>query len=247
VFQETGDTRFLDAAKRLADYYIYNVPADYVPYWYFTTNGVPSSPPLRDSSAAAITLSGLLQLSQLVTNSSDGARYWQAAVNVFNSLGSTNYLADGSNNSGILLHGDSVDSDTDSALIYGDYYFVEALKRLNDIYGQTTVTYFPDTNYFGADTFTYQACDRTGASSTATVSIMVGVAPNPAIAVSRGYPAISFPTSTGVSYFVQYANALAAPVAWNVLATNIAGTGSVFSITDTNSVSPRFYRVGMHF
>src|SRR5579884_2328379 len=118
VFQETGDPRFLDAAKRTADYYINNVPADYVPWWYFTTNGALPNPPLRDSSAAAITLSGLLQLSQLVTNSTDGTRYWQAALNVFNSLASTNYLSNGSDFSGILLHGDSVDSDTDSALIY---------------------------------------------------------------------------------------------------------------------------------
>jgi hypothetical protein len=248
VFQETGDARFLDAAKRVADYYIANVPPDFVPYWYFTTNGVPSDPPLRDSSAAAISLSGLLQLSQLVTNASDGARYWQAALNVFNSLSSTNYLAEGSNSSGILLHGDSVDMDTDDSLIYGDYYFVESLKRLNDVYGQTTVTYFPDTNYSGADSFTYQACDSSGASSTATVSVMVGLAPNPAVAISsNGLPAISFPTSTGVSYFVQYANALTTPVSWNVLATNIAGNGSVFSISDTNFVSPRFYRVGMRF
>lgn len=247
VFQETGDARFLDAAKRTADYYINNVPADCVPYWYFTTNGTPSTPPLRDSSAAAITLSGLLQLSQLVTNSNDGARYWLAAVNIFNSLGSTNYLAAGSNCSGILLHGDSVDSDTDSALIYGDYYFIEALKRLNDLYGQTTVTYFPDTNYFGPDAFTYQAFDRSGASSTATVSIMVGAAPNPTVSISNSYPVISFPTTAGVSYFVQYANAFEAPIAWIPLATNIAGTGSVFSINETNAVSPRFYRVGLHF
>jgi hypothetical protein len=34
---------------------------------------------------------------------------------------------------------------------------------------------------------------------------------------------------------------------WNVLATNIAGTGSVRSITDTNIASQRFYRLGMNF
>lgn len=247
VFEETGDTRFLNAAKQTADYYINNVPADYVPWWYFTTNGALPDPPLRDSSAAAITLSGLFQLSQLVTNSSDGARYWQAAVNIFNSLASTNYLSNGSNGSGILLHGDLVDADTDDSLIYGDYYFIEALKRLNDVYGQTTVTYFPDTNYFGKDTFTYQACDSSGATSSANVTMLVGVAPDPAVAISNGFPAISFPTSTGVSYFIQYASSLAGDAAWKSLATNIAGNGSVFSMTDTNGVSPRFYRVGAHF
>lgn len=249
VFQESGDTRFLDAAKRTADFYINNVPADHVPWWYFTTNGALPNPPLRDSSAAAITLSGMVELSQLVTNSADGARYWQAAHDIFSSLSSTNYLAQGSGNSGILLHGDSVDSDTDSALIYGDYYFVEALKRLSDVFGQTIVTYIPDTNFFGMDTFTYQACDDTGASSSATVLVMVGAAvPNPSVTISpMGHPAISFPTSTNVFYFVQYANGITNPISWNTLTTNIAGTGAVFSINDTNFVSERFYRVGMHF
>jgi len=249
AFKETGDTRFLNAAKQIADFYISQVPSDYVPYWYYQTNGMPPCPPLRDSSAAAITLSALCELSQLVTNSADGARYWQAAINVFNSLSSTNYLAQGTISSGILLHGDSVDSATDASLIYGDYYFLEALKRLNDLYGQTTVTYVPDTNFSGTDTFTYQACDSSGNSSCATVSVMVGpAAPNPTIAISRGgVLTISFPTSAQGSYFVQYANSLTPPVSWTVLATNIAGTGSACLINDTNTVSERFYRVGENF
>jgi hypothetical protein len=247
AYQETGDTRFLNAAKQTADFYINQVPPDYVPYWYFQTNGLPPSPPVRDSSAAAITLSALVELSRLSINSADGATYWQAALDIFNSLSSTNYLAQGAVSSGILLHGDSVDTLTDTTLIYGDYYFLEALTRLNDLYGQTTLTYVPDTNFTGVDAFTYQACDSSGATSCATVSVMVGL-PNPTVAVSSaGFPIISFPTSAESSYFVQYANSLTTPLSWNVLATNIAGTGSVCSITDTNIVSQRFYRLGMHF
>jgi len=249
AFQETGDPDLLNAAKQVADFYISQVPSDYVPYWYFQTNGTPPSPPIRDSSAAAITLSALFELSQLATNSADGTRYWQAALNIFNSLSSSNYLAQGSGSSGILLHGDSVDTQTDASLIYGDYYFLEALKRLNELYDQTSLTYVPDTNFTGTDVFTYQACDSSGASSCATVSVLVGPpVPNPTIAVSSaGIVTISFPTSAECSYFVQYANSLTAPVSWSVLATNIAGTGSAWSITVTNNVSQRFYRVGMNF
>jgi unsaturated chondroitin disaccharide hydrolase len=68
VFQQTGDTRFLGAAEQTANFYINQVPSDYVPYWYFQTNGSPPNPPLKDSSAASSTLSGLVQLSQLETN-----------------------------------------------------------------------------------------------------------------------------------------------------------------------------------
>src|ERR1039457_7729278 len=73
--------------------------------------------------------------------------------------------------------------------IYGDYYFIEALKRYRDIYNQTTVTYVPDTNFCGTDSFTYQVCDSGGDCATATVTVVVspsatnvfaaGVSPTP--------------------------------------------------------------------
>ena len=71
-YLETGYLPFLDAAQRVANYYITNVPADYVPYWDFQAPDIPNAP--RDSSAAAITLSGLLQLSQVTTNLTNAAR-----------------------------------------------------------------------------------------------------------------------------------------------------------------------------
>jgi Glycosyl Hydrolase Family 88/Bacterial Ig domain len=245
AFQETGDTRFLDTAKRAADFYINHVPSDYVPYWYFQSNGIPPIPPLRDSSAAAITLSALLELSQLATNSSDGAKYWLAARHIFNSLSSTNYLAQGTASSGILLHGNSVDAQTDASLIYGDYYFIEALKRFNDFYSHTTLTYIPDPNFSGNDTFTYQVCDSSGASSTATVTVTVGVIAQISLSPVTHWPVISFPTSGGGNYFVQYLDSLLPDASWDVLATNISGSGAVVSITDTNPPARRFYRVGM--
>jgi 1,4-alpha-glucan branching enzyme len=56
--------------------------------------------------------------------------------------------------------------------------------------------------------------------------------------------AVSFPSVAGKSYAVEYANLLPT-TSWQILATNIAGTGSTISITDTlpAGVSQRFYRV----
>jgi rhamnogalacturonyl hydrolase YesR len=242
AYRETRDARFLNTAQRVADYYINNVPSDYVPYWDFQAPGIPNA--LKDSSAAAITLSALLELSQLATNSNDGAKYWQAARHIFNSLSSTNYLAQGTPSSGILLHGNSVDAQTDASLIYGDYYFIEALKRLNDFYSHTTLTYIPDTNFSGSDTFSYQVCDSSGASSTATVNVTVGILTQISISPLTQAPTISFPTLAGKNYFVQYLDSLAPNASWNVLATNVSGSGAVISITDTNPPAKRFYRVG---
>ena len=242
VFRETGDTRFLDTAKEVANFYIANAPADYVPYWYYPSNGVNTNL-LRDSSAASITLSGLLDLSQQVTNDADGANYWLAARNLFVSLSSTNYLDVGSTNA-ILLHGNPVDANTDTSLIYGDYYFIESLKRLNDIFNQATLTYFPATNYTGIDTFTYQACDSSGAVSTATVTVEVGLFAQISLSPATNQITISFPTLAGKNYFVQYRDDLSPQSSWKPLATNISGLGTAISITNTIQQTNRFYRIG---
>ena len=245
AFRETGDARFLDTARRLADFYLAHVPADYVPYWYFQSNGIPPAPPLRDSSAAAITLSALVELSQLATNASDGAKYWLAAHDIFNSLSSTNYLAQGTTNRGILLHGNPVDSNVDASLIYGDYYFIESLKRFNDLHCQTTLTYIPDLGFSGTDSFTYQAADSGGATSTATVTITAGLVAQIVLSPATRQPVISFPTVAGKNYFVQHRDNLGVGGGWGILATNLPGSGSTFSVTDTNRLGQRFYRVGV--
>jgi unsaturated chondroitin disaccharide hydrolase len=242
LYRNTGDARFLDMAKKVADFYISVAPADYVPFWYYPSNGVTTGF-LRDSSAASVTLSGLVDLSQLVTNDADGARYWLAAHNLFASLSSTNYLAVNTTNA-ILLHGNPVDANTDTSLIYGDYYFIESLKRLNDLFNQTTLTYIPATNFTGTDTFTYQVCDSSGAVSTATVTVTVGLIAQISLSPVTHWPAISFPTALGENYFVQYLDSLAPAASWQILATNISGSGSVVSVTDTNSPDLRFYRAG---
>jgi hypothetical protein len=244
LYRNTGDGRFLDTAKKVADFYINNAPADYVPYWYYPSNSVNTNL-LRDSSAAAVTLSGLLDLSRQVTNAADGAKYWLAAHHLFVSLSSTNYLATGTTNA-ILLHGNPVDANTDTSLIYGDYYFIESLKRLNDVFNQTTLTYIPATNFTGTDAFTYQACDSSGAVSTATVTVTVAFSSQVSLSPGTAQPVISFPTTAGKTYFVQYTESLSPPITWSILATNLAGTGSFLSITDEPPPTGRFYQVGRY-
>jgi hypothetical protein len=244
LYRNTGDGRFLDTAKKVADFYINNAPADYVPYWYYPSNSVDTNL-LKDSSAAAVTLSGLVDLSQQVTDGGDGAKYWLAVHRLFVSLSSTNYLATGTTNA-ILLHGNPVDAEIDTSLIYGDYYFIEALRRLNEVFNQTTLSYIPAANFTGADTFTYQACDSSGAVSTATVTVKVGFSAQVSLSPGTAQPVISFPTTSGKTYFVQYTESLSPPITWNLFATNLAGTGSVLSITDLPPARVRFYQVGQN-
>jgi unsaturated chondroitin disaccharide hydrolase len=139
AYRETGDIRFLETAKRCADYFIDNLPADLVPYWDFDAPGIPDEP--RDSSAAAIAASGLLELSTYVADKRDKDRYFNAACDILDSLASPDYLAAEPNMS-ILLHGtgrgnpDNPDPSTweiDCGLIYSDHFFIEALVREEQI------------------------------------------------------------------------------------------------------------------
>jgi unsaturated chondroitin disaccharide hydrolase len=129
-YRYTNDSRFLNTARRLADYYISHVPGDGVPYWDFNAPNIPIEP--RDTSSAAIAASGLLELSTFVSSQTDKDRYRQAASNILTSLCSAPYLTRGSSSDGVLLHGvGNKNGEVDVSLIYGDYYFIETILRFN--------------------------------------------------------------------------------------------------------------------
>jgi unsaturated chondroitin disaccharide hydrolase len=128
VYRYTKDPRFLATAQQLADYFVNNLPPDFVPYWDFSK--CCTAP--RDSSAAAIAAAGLLELSTYVATPTDHDRYRNAALNIQSSLSSPAYLGDRLATDGILLHGSASvpgNSGVDVSLIYGDYYFVQGCYR----------------------------------------------------------------------------------------------------------------------
>jgi unsaturated chondroitin disaccharide hydrolase len=130
AYRETGEDWMLGTAMSLADTFIAGLPPDGVPYWDFDAPAIPDEP--RDSSAAAIAASGLLELSALADVPARARAYRDAAEHILASLMSDAYLSDGSASSGLLLHGTGhrpADVEVDVSLIYGDYYFVEALLR----------------------------------------------------------------------------------------------------------------------
>lgn len=130
AYDASGDPRLLAAAQKTADYWIAHVPADGVPYWDFDAHGIPNEP--RDSSAAAVAADGLVRLSQIpAVPVARAAAYRAAAETILRSLTSPAYLSEGTTNAAILLHGTSYKSQglTDRGLVYGDYYFLEAMLR----------------------------------------------------------------------------------------------------------------------
>ncbi len=129
MYRETKDPAYLAFAQKLSDFAIDNpnMPADGVPYWDY---GAPGEE--RDTSAASIMASGLLELSTFLP-AEKGAKYRAFAVKQLLALCSGDYYAkQGENGDWLLKHGvghKPGGSEIDTPLDYGDYYFLEALLR----------------------------------------------------------------------------------------------------------------------
>ncbi|MDR0712352.1 MAG: glycoside hydrolase family 88 protein [Prevotellaceae bacterium] len=150
MYRETGDKNYLEAAKKMTDFFLNhpNLPADKIPYWDFNaqqdgyvptwpdrTSAFPVSPdkfPIahyRDASAGAIVASALFELYGYTKNEA----YLASAVTMLHSLASDAYKTKLGENANFLLkhcvgsipHG----SEIDVPLVYADYYFLEALLR----------------------------------------------------------------------------------------------------------------------
>jgi hypothetical protein len=141
-YRYTHDTTYLNQANHIARYWLdnKNMPSDGIPYWdfnapdtafHFDRKKFPTIP--RDASAAAVAASAFIELAQYSTGSLK-KEYLAAAHKIVKSL-TYHYLADTSRNKyflldhsvGHLLRGVEVDV----PLVYADYYYLEALGRLN--------------------------------------------------------------------------------------------------------------------
>ena len=135
MYRVTKDEKYLNQAKRIADFILNhpNLPKDKVPYWDFNAPKIPNAN--RDSSAAAIIASALLELSGYVQDEKADI-YHKNAKEILTSLLSPEYFAAHKENGGFLLkHGvghSPANSEVDVPLSYGDYYLVEAMLRFKN-------------------------------------------------------------------------------------------------------------------
>lgn len=132
-YRETKNPDFLTTACKAADIYLSRLPEDKVPYWDFDAPAIPNEP--RDASAAALVASGLLEMSLYVKDKKEAERYKLAAEQMLQSLSSSEYRS-GERNNAFLLHATGHmpnNSEVDASIIYADYYYLEALIRLDKI------------------------------------------------------------------------------------------------------------------
>jgi hypothetical protein len=138
-YRETGNKAYLAQAENIARFILDNphMPADLVPYWDFDAPNIPDEP--RDVSAAAVIASGLLELS---TFSHHGKYYLNTAIRILTNLGAHYRSPLGENHGFILLHSTGSrpsNSEVDVPLNYADYYYLEALQRLDNLIRQKPV------------------------------------------------------------------------------------------------------------
>lgn len=131
-YRATGDERFLDASRRCAAYFLTHLPADAVAYWDLVYTDGSDAP--RDSSAAAIAVSGLRELAIAEDDAESAARATEAADRILGSL-IANYTPTGDHSDALILHGVynlPGDHGVDEGNLWGDYFYMEALQRTVD-------------------------------------------------------------------------------------------------------------------
>ena len=136
TFKETGDSSFLELAEKTAGFYMDHprLPEDLIPYWDFDDPDIPNAP--RDASAACIAASGLLELASLLP-AGEQPKYADFAIRTLESLASSGYRNKLNENPGFILKHSpgsrSWNIDVDKPKISADYYFVEALVKLDKL------------------------------------------------------------------------------------------------------------------
>ena len=129
----TGEERYLDSAKLVANYFIANCCDDWLPRVDFRA---PAEPVYYDSTAGAIAACGLIELAKRLPEG-EGGYYMNAAVNILRALEAKfmNYdpATDDMLGYGTVRYpcdGDERKAGVHISIIYGDFFYTEAILKL---------------------------------------------------------------------------------------------------------------------
>jgi rhamnogalacturonyl hydrolase YesR len=133
AYRYTKDDTYLNRAVATANYMTThrNMPEDGVPYWDLDHQAIPNIS--RDVSAGAIIASALLELYTYTNNK----RFLNYSIKVITTLKTETYILGQDVNAPFILDhsfGDwSKKLEMNEPIVYGDYYFLQALLRLKDL------------------------------------------------------------------------------------------------------------------
>ena len=133
AYRYTKDEKYLNQAKATASFFLNhkNLPEDGIPYWDFDAPNIPNEP--RDVSAGAIVASALIELYGYTKDET----YLDYSKKFLKNVQTTNYILPTNLDVPFILDHSSGDwskrSEMDEPIVYGDYYFLEALLRLKKL------------------------------------------------------------------------------------------------------------------
>jgi unsaturated chondroitin disaccharide hydrolase len=133
AYKFTGEEKFLDTAKKCADFYIERTSSDGVP----PNDWEEPSPEVdKESSAAAVAASAFFRLAALQKYEHQQIYYQQYAERILTTLCKPPYLANNSTGwEGILKlasYHERKGLGVKESVMWGDYYFVEALQKYSE-------------------------------------------------------------------------------------------------------------------
>ncbi|EKM55948.1 glycoside hydrolase family 88 protein [Phanerochaete carnosa HHB-10118-sp] len=135
MFKHTQNTSYLETSRRMAAYFINNLPDDGVVPWDFNAPLVPPRP--ADSSAAMIAANGLILLSQgelslSPPNKTGSDFYVDTAIQI---IANNTALAWRPSWQSLLANGtvNNPEANNLTGIVYGDYYFVKNANDLVDL------------------------------------------------------------------------------------------------------------------
>jgi len=129
AYRYTKDVNYLNQAKSNLEFYLNhpNMREDGIPYWDFKDPAIPNA--VRDVSAATIIASACYELYSFT----DSQIYKSYSDKVINTLKSEEYILDTGIKAPFILNHSTGNwpkkDEMDEPIIYGDYYFLEALLR----------------------------------------------------------------------------------------------------------------------
>ncbi|PAC31190.1 glycoside hydrolase family 88 protein [Flectobacillus sp. BAB-3569] len=136
MYRVTKNPIYLEQANKIANFYLNhpNLPADKIPFWDFNAPNQPEA--LRDASAASVVASALLELQGYV-KAPLAKTYVSSAEKMLWSLSNSPYKATYGKNGGFLIKHCvghiPQNTEVDVPLTYADYYFLEAMKRYQEL------------------------------------------------------------------------------------------------------------------
>jgi unsaturated chondroitin disaccharide hydrolase len=129
-YLRTKEVRYLDAAKRVAHYFLSAVADyDYVPPVDFRS---PKEPPYIDTTAGAITACGLIEIAKHAPEYEKDL-YLNGAIKILKALTKTQCNFTDEMDSLLQNGSEAYHSNKHLSIIYGDYFYMEAMLRLNGL------------------------------------------------------------------------------------------------------------------